>query len=81
MLCKVHGFCGAMGNDASWVSVVDVCIGSLVRAQVGPRRGTEAILLHVHNMYARACMCGTAGPSGDGAREKDFLNKSGHIWF
>ena len=35
-----------MVNDASWVSVVDVCRGSLVRAQVGARRGTEAILLY-----------------------------------
>ena len=31
-----------MGNDASRVAVVDVF---LVRAQVGERRGTEAILL------------------------------------
>jgi hypothetical protein len=36
-----------MGNDALWVSFVDVCRGSLVRAQVGMRRGTETILLHV----------------------------------
>ena len=35
--------CGAMGNDASSVAVVDVF---LVRAQVGARRGSEAILLH-----------------------------------
>ena len=28
------------------MTVVDVCRGSLVRAQVGARRGTEAILLH-----------------------------------
>ena len=32
-----------MGNAASRVAVVDVF---LVRAQVGTRRGTEAILLH-----------------------------------
>ena len=32
-----------MGNDASSVAVVYVF---LVRAQVGARRGTEAILLH-----------------------------------
>ena len=38
-----RGFCGAMGNDASMEAVVDV---SLVRAQVGARRWTEAILLH-----------------------------------
>jgi hypothetical protein len=31
-----------MGNDASWLSVVDVCRGSLVQAQVGARRGTES---------------------------------------
>ena len=31
---------------ASEMAVVDVCRGSLVRAQVGVRRGTEAILLH-----------------------------------
>ena len=43
LLCKGRGFCGAMGNDASRVAVVDV---SLVQAQVGARRGTEAILLH-----------------------------------
>ena len=36
-----------MGNAASSVAVVDVF---LVRAQVGARRGTEAILLHVHNV-------------------------------
>ena len=42
-----------MGNDASRVAVVNVCRGSLVRAQVGARRGTEAILLH-----ARVCVCG-----------------------
>ena len=36
-------FCGAMGNAASSVAVVDVF---LVRAQVAARRGTEAILLH-----------------------------------
>ena len=35
--------CGVMGNDASRMAVVDVF---LVRAQVGARRGTEAILLH-----------------------------------
>ena len=35
-----------MGNDALRVSVVDVCRGSLVRAQVGAKRETEAILLH-----------------------------------
>ena len=46
VLCKGRGFCGAMGNDDSWVSVVDLCRGSLVRARVGARRGTEAILLH-----------------------------------
>ena len=47
-LALIRSFCGAMGNDASWVSVVDVCRGSLVRAQVGARRGMEAILLHIH---------------------------------
>ena len=36
-----------MGNDVSRVAVVDVCRGSLVGAQVGARRGTEAILLHL----------------------------------
>jgi hypothetical protein len=35
-----------MGNDALRVTV-DVCRGSLVRAQVGVRRGTETILLHL----------------------------------
>ena len=30
-----------MGNDASWVSVVDVCRGSLVRTQVGEREGSS----------------------------------------
>jgi hypothetical protein len=39
-----------MGNDASRVAVVDVCRGSLVRAQVGARGGTEAILLHEHGL-------------------------------
>ena len=34
---------GATGNAASSVAVVDVF---LVRAKVGARRGTEAILLH-----------------------------------
>ena len=43
LLCQGRGFCGAMGNDASRVAVVDVF---LVRAQVGARGGTEAILLH-----------------------------------
>ena len=38
-----HGFCGAMGNAASSVAVVDVF---LVQAQVGASRGTEAIMLH-----------------------------------
>jgi hypothetical protein len=46
MLCKGHGFCEAMDNDASWEAVVDVGGGSLVRVQVGARRGTEAKLLH-----------------------------------
>ena len=36
-----------MGNDASWEAVVDVCRGSMVLAQVGVRRGTEAILLYL----------------------------------
>ena len=36
-----------MGNDGSRVSVVDVCRGSLVRAQVGAWRGKEAIPLHM----------------------------------
>jgi aspartyl aminopeptidase len=39
-----------MGNDASRVAVVDVCRGSLVRAQVGARRGTETKLLHMHSI-------------------------------
>ena len=43
LLCKGCGFCGAMGNAASRLAVVDVF---LVRAQVGARRGTEAILLY-----------------------------------
>ena len=30
VLLALQGFCGAMGNDALWVSVVDVCRGSLV---------------------------------------------------
>ena len=47
MLCKVRDFCGAMGNDASWVTVVDVCRGSLVRAQVWVRGRSKVILLHV----------------------------------
>ena len=45
MLCKGHGFCGAMGNDALWVTVVDVCIGSLVRARLGARGRFKVILL------------------------------------
>jgi hypothetical protein len=49
LLCKGRGFCGAMGNDVSRVAVVDVCRGSLVRAQVGARRRTEAKLLHIGN--------------------------------
>ena len=39
MLCKGHGFCGAMGNDALRVAVVDVCRGSLVRG--GERDGSN----------------------------------------
>ena len=35
-----------MGNNALWEAVVDVFRGSLVRAQVGARRGTEETLLH-----------------------------------
>jgi hypothetical protein len=45
--CKDHGFCGAIGNDASWVTVVDVFRRSLV----GARRGTEAMLLHMESNY------------------------------
>ena len=41
-LSKGGGFYGAM-----WEAAVDVCRGSLVRAQVGTRRGTEAKLLHL----------------------------------
>ena len=41
-----------MGNDASKVTV-DVCRGSLVRAKVGVRRGTEAILLHTQSWVNR----------------------------
>ena len=48
LLCKGCGFCGAMGNDALWKAVVDVCRVSLVQAQVGAKRGTEAILLHMN---------------------------------
>ncbi|XP_064875143.1 UBX domain-containing protein 4-like isoform X2 [Oncorhynchus nerka] len=33
VLLPGRGFCCAMGNDASWVSVVDVCSGSLVQSQ------------------------------------------------
>jgi hypothetical protein len=40
-----RGFCGAMGNDASGVTV-DVCRASLVRAQVVARGRTKVILLH-----------------------------------
>ena len=46
MLCKGRGFCGAMGNDASRVTVVDVCRGSLVRARVWARGRSKVILLH-----------------------------------
>ena len=35
-----------MGNDASWVTVVDVCRGSLVRARVWARGRYKVILLH-----------------------------------
>uniref|UniRef100_A0A674D699 Uncharacterized protein n=1 Tax=Salmo trutta TaxID=8032 RepID=A0A674D699_SALTR len=38
--------CGTIGYDASWVTVVDVFRGSLLRGQVGERRGKEAIPLH-----------------------------------
>ena len=48
MLCKGRGFCGAMGNDASWVTVVDVCRGSLVRARVWARGRSKVILLHMY---------------------------------
>ena len=41
------GFCGAMGNDASSVTVVDVCRGSLVRARVWARGRSKVILLHI----------------------------------
>ena len=50
LLCKDCSFCGAIGNNASRVSVVDVCRGSLVRAQVGARRGMEAIPLHTQSV-------------------------------
>ena len=57
-------------HDASGVAVVDVCRGSLVRAQVGARRGMEAILLHlhpftipVHNTYSKVTVF-TIAPSG-----------------
>ena len=43
LFCKGRGVWGVMGNDALRVAVVDV---PLLRAQVGARRGTEAILLH-----------------------------------
>ena len=48
--CKGRVFCGAMGDTASSVAVVDVF---LVRAQVGARRGTEAIpdTLAIYNTY------------------------------
>ena len=36
------------------MSVVDVCRGSLVRAKVGARRGTEAILLHILRSLLRS---------------------------
>ena len=42
-----RGFCGAMGNDASRVTVVDVCRGSLVRARVWARGRSKVILLHI----------------------------------
>ena len=45
LLCKGRGICGEIGNDASRVTVVDVCRGSLVQAQIGATRGMEAILL------------------------------------
>ena len=48
LLCKGCGFCGAIGNDALWEAVVDVCRGSLVQAQVGVRSWTEATLLHMY---------------------------------
>ena len=47
MLCKGRGFCGAMGNDASRVTV-DVCRRSLVRARVWAKGRSKIILLHVH---------------------------------
>ena len=36
-----------MGNDASWVTVVDVCRESLVRARVWARGRSKVILLHL----------------------------------
>uniref|UniRef100_A0A8K9WUR9 Ig-like domain-containing protein n=1 Tax=Oncorhynchus mykiss TaxID=8022 RepID=A0A8K9WUR9_ONCMY len=48
---RPHGFCGAMGNDASWVTVVDVCRGSLVRARVWVRGRSKVILLHKSLFY------------------------------
>ena len=36
-----------MGNDDSWVAVVDVCRGSLVRARVWARGRSKVILLHM----------------------------------
>jgi hypothetical protein len=46
LLCKGRGFCGAMGNDASWVTVVDVCRRSLVRDRLWARVRFKIILLH-----------------------------------
>jgi hypothetical protein len=41
-----------MGNDASWVTVVDVCRGSLVRARVWAMGRSKVILLHSHKVRA-----------------------------
>ena len=49
-------------NDSSWVTVVDVCRGCLVQVQVGARRGTEIILLHLEWTEVFLCADLTALP-------------------
>ena len=39
-----------MGNDASWVTVVDVCRESLVHARVWARGRYKVILLHFDDL-------------------------------
>ena len=58
-------------NDASWKAVVDLCRGSLVRAQVGARRKTEATLLH---MEPKKVLPGTKKGSPMGTAGEPFWN-------